>query len=267
MMTQDERRKIQDTLLRAAEAIIRKMHADAEAGNINELTREADKIAELTKQKDFPTQRSQEFQRNSKFIQREAYEKRVSDLLSEISVRLRKGDKDAKKNLLGTVRDQLSLAVRFGADEDFRASVDKRLHLIDETTKEGIDERAMAAARRKTELHTVVCRAPGGVERRRVNRYISPVLMIEIQGRKYPALNWSDWGMMIGNCDLPIPLGMIVTVTISCGEVPGGGHERARVVRRIPKRSELALEFPDLAHNVLALMHEMRMAGITPEPG
>ena len=165
-MTPEERKKVQDTLLRSAEQVVRQMKSDAEVGNIDQLERSATKVAELTKQKEFPTQRAQEFQRTAKFIQREAYEHRVGDLLNELIHTLRTGRDEAKNDMLGKVREHVSAAVRFGADEDFRASVDRRLQVIQMTTGEGIDKRAKAEAARRTELRDTVCKAPGGVERR-----------------------------------------------------------------------------------------------------
>ena len=266
-MTPEERKKVQDTLLRSAEQIVRQMKAESEGGKIDQLERAAAKVTDLTKQKDFPTQRAQEFQRTIKFIQREAFERRVGDLLNDLIHRLRSGDETTKGEMLTKVRETLSVAVRFGADEDFRASVDRRLQVIEMTTGEGIDKRAKAEAARRTELHDTVCKAPGGVERRRAIRYIDPVLTVEIAGVKYKTLNWSTRGLLLEEFAEPLEIGSFVKTCLSSEDVPGGGRGWAKVVRRMPKRHELALEFPDISTVVLALMHEMKLAGIRPEPG
>ena len=266
-MTPEERKKVQDTLLRSAEQVVRQMKSDAEVGNIDQLERSATKVAELTKQKEFPTQRAQEFQRTAKFIQREAYEHRVGDLLNELIHTLRTGRDEAKNDMLGKVREHVSAAVRFGADEDFRASVDRRLQVIQMTTGEGIDKRAKAEAARRTELRDTVCKAPGGVERRRAIRYVDPVLTVEIKGVKYKTVNWSTRGLLLEEFTEPLELGSFVKAFLSSEDVPGGGPNWAKVVRRVPKRQELALEFPDISTIVLALMHEMKLVGIRPEPG
>ncbi len=266
-MTPEERKKVQDTLLRSAEQLVRQMKTDADGGHVDQLERSAGKVADLTKQKDFPTQRAQEFQRTIKFIQREAHEHRVGDLLNDLIHQLRNGHDEAKNDLLTKVRETLSLAVKFGADEDFRASVDRRLQVIQLTTGEGIDKRAKAEAARRTELHDTVCKAPGGVERRRAIRYVDPVLTIEIGGVKYKTLNWSTRGLLLEDFSDALDLGSFVKAWISSEDVPGGGRTWAKVVRRVSKRHELALEFPDISTVVLALMHEMKLAGIRPEPG
>lgn len=266
-MTPEERKKVQDTLLRSAEQLVRQMKTDADGGQLDQLERSAGKVTELTKQKEFPTQRAQEFQRTIKFIQREAHEHRVGDLLNELIHRLRGGDEETKNDMLTKVREALSLAVKFGADEDFRASVDRRLQVIQLTTGEGIDKRAKAEAARRTELRDTVCKAPGGKERRRAIRYVDPVLTVEINGVKYKTLNWSTRGLLLEEFSDPLELGAFVKAFLSSPDVPGGGRNWAKVVRRVPKRQELALEFPDISTVVLALMHEMKLAGIRPEPG
>ncbi len=266
-MTPDERKKVQDTLLRSAEQVMRKMKDDADYGRIENLAHEAERITELTKQKEFPTQRSQEFLRAIKIIQCDAYEHLVGDLLNGLIHRLRSGDEDAKNDILTKVRENVALAIRFGADESFRTSVDRRLQVIQLTTGEGIDKRAKAEAARKTELHDTVSKAPGGVERRRAIRYVDPALTMEIGGIKYKTLNWSTRGVLLEGFSEPLELGSFVKATLSSQDVPGGGRTWAKVVRRIPKRHELALEFPDISTVVLALMHEMKLAGIRHEPG
>ena len=262
-----ERRKVQETLVRAAQGVVRQMQTDAEEHRIDQLGRAADRIAELTKLKDFPSQRAQEFQRSVKFIQRDAFERSVGELLNEVMHRLRTGDEESKNGLLGTIREHVSLAARFGADAEFRASVDKRLQLIQLTTNEGIDKRAKAEAIRKTEVHDTRCMVPGGRERRRSIRYIDPVLTVEIDGEKYNTLNWSTRGLLLENFSTPLALGSHVKMTLSCEGFPGGGRGWAKVVRRIPKRQEIAFEFPDICTDILALMHEMKLAGVRPEPG
>ena len=266
-MTPEERRKVQDTLLRSAEQLVRQMKTEADGGHVDQLERSAGKITELTKQKDFPTQRAQEFQRTIKFIQRQAYEHRVGDLLHELIHQLHGGHEEGKTDLLTKVREGLSVAMKFGADEEFRASVDRHLQVIQLTTGEGIDKRAKAEAARKTELHDTVCKAPGGIERRRAIRYVDPVLTVEISGVKYKTINWSTRGLLLEEFAEPLEIGSFVKAFLSSEDVPGGGRNWAKVVRRIPKRHELALEFPDISTVVLALMHEMKMAGIRPEPG
>jgi hypothetical protein len=265
-MNADEKRKVQDTLLRSADAVIREMRAQADGGQLDNLSRCADKIQELTRIKEFPNQRAQEVQRSVKFILRDAYARRVGDLMAELNRRLHNGDEDARKDLLGKVRQHISLAVQFGADEEFRSSVDRHLQVIELTTDGGIDKQAKAEAMRRTELRDTASRAPGGKERRRAIRYADPVLTIELDGEKYTTLNWSTRGLLLDNFTLPLRLGTDVRITLSCEEVPGGGRTWARVIRRVRERHELALEFPDISTVVLGLMHEMKLAGIRPDP-
>ncbi len=266
-MDAEERRKVQDTLLRSAEQMIRQMRLDSDEGRLDGLARSAEKIQELTKLKEFPRQRADEFMRSSKFIQRDAWTRRVGDLLNTLIHRLHSGDEDAKKELIGKIREHVAQAVRFGADDDFRASVDRHLQVVEMTTGEGIDKRAKAQAARRTEVRESVCQAPGGKERRRAIRYVDPVLTVEIDGEKYTTLNWSVRGLLIQDFTTPLRLGSGVRPTLTSADVSGGGRTWAKVVRRVPDRHELALEFPDISTVVLGLMHEMKLAGIHPEPG
>ncbi len=266
-MNAEQRQKIQDTLLRSAETVVRQMRLQADDGQLEGLGRCADKIQELTRIKEFPNQRALEVQRSVRFILRDAYSRRVGDLLTELIHRLRRGDPEAKNALLGQVKDNISLAVQFGADEEFRHSVDRHLQVIELTSTEGIDKQAKAEALRRTELHETVSRAPGGHERRRSIRYIDPVLTVEFEGEVYTTLNWSTRGLLVGDFITPLRLGTDVRITLSCDDSPGGGRTWARVVRRVRERCELALEFPDISTVILGLMHEMKLAGIRPEPG
>ena len=265
-MNADERHKVQDTLLRSAEAVVRQMRLQADGGQLDGLSRCADKIQELVKIKEFPNQRAQEVQRSVKFILRDAYSRRVGDLLTELIHRLRTGDPEAKKDLMGKVRENISLALQFGADEEFRNSVDRHLQVIELTSTEGIDKQAKAEALRRTELHDTTSRAPNGKERRRAIRYIDPVLTVELEGQIYTTLNWSTRGLLLEHCTIPLRLGTDVRLTLSCEDLPGGGRTWAKVVRRIRDRGELALEFPDISTVVLGLMHEMKLVGIRPDP-
>ena len=269
-MDAKERLKVQETLIHAAETVLRQMRGEAEDGRLDQIGRFAEKLQTLTKQKDFPSPRVEPFQRLAKQIQRDAWEHSVGDMLNQIVHDLHShhnGDEDKKNALLGKVREHMTMAGRFGADESFRAGVERRLQLIQLTTGEGIDKRAKAEAARKTELRDTICKAPGGKERRRAIRYIDPVLTVEINGHKYPTLNWSVRGLLIGDFGDALALGSDVKVTLTCEGFAGGGRTWAKVARRVPKDHELALAFADISTVILGLMHEMRAQGVHPEPG
>ncbi|CAK0745458.1 hypothetical protein CCP1ISM_2080003 [Azospirillaceae bacterium] len=164
----EERKKLQDSLLKSAEGLVRQMRRDAESGELNQLEQDAGKLQEVTKSKDFPTQRSREFLDCSKSIQRDAYEKCTAALLTQLGRKIRSGDEEGKNSMLSQARDYLSRAMRLGADDEFRHSFDRALEVITLTSCEGIDKRAKAEAARRTELKSGPApKSPGGIERRR----------------------------------------------------------------------------------------------------
>ncbi|CAK0745442.1 hypothetical protein CCP1ISM_2080002 [Azospirillaceae bacterium] len=93
------------------------------------------------------------------------------------------------------------------------------------------------------------------------------MLTVEIEGQRRSTINWSVRGLLLEEYHGDLRPGDQVKIHITAEGYSGGGKCWVRVVRRVPKRGELALDFADISTIILNLMHEMKQAGVRPEPG
>lgn len=269
VMDADQRRKIEDALMRKAEDLVRRMRREAETAPPDQIDALAAAMAEMLKAKEFPSVRAAEFRELARVYQRGAYQRSVDSLLVQAERCGHGGDDKGRNALLTQAKDHFGKALRFGADDEFRHGVERRVQAALMTSKDGVDERTKEASRRKLEQHDVGAKPPNGVEHRRAIRYMDPVLTVEIEGRRCSTLNWCTRGLLV---DLPpdgFPqaVGDKLRLELGCAEVPGvGGRQVARVVRLDPDRHAVALSFPDISTVILGLMHAMKDLGIKPEP-
>ncbi len=269
VMDADQRRKIEDSLMRKAEDLVRRMRREAETAPPDQIDALAAAMTEILKAKEFPSLRASEFRELTRVIQRGTYQRSVDTLLIQAERCGHGGDDKGRNALLTQAKDHFGKALRFGADDEFRHGVERRVQATLMTSKDGVDERTKQAAKRKLEQHDTGPKPPGGVEHRRAIRYMDPVLTVEAEGRRCSTLNWCTRGLLV---DLPPEefshaMGGKLRLTLSCAEVPGvSGRQVAQVVRLDPDRHAVALSFPDISTVVLELMHAMKDLGIKPEP-
>lgn len=265
----DQRRKLEDALMRKAEELVRAMRREAETGDPERVDAQANTLAELLKTREFPSVRAAEFREIGRTVQRGAYQRSCDSLLRMAEQRGHQGDDKGRNEILTRAKTHFGMALRFGADDEFKHGVERRVQATLMTSKDGVDERTKLAAKRKLEQHDVGSKPPNGIERRRSIRYMDPVLAVEAEGRRCTTINWSTRGLLV---DLPPEefshaVGGKLRLEIRCPELPGhGGRQIARVVRLDPDRHAVALEFPDISTIVLELMHALKDAGIKPEP-
>lgn len=81
VMDADQRRKLEDQLLRKAEEAIRTLRREAEAGEPTHVDSLAEGLAGLLKTREFPSLRAAEFRELTRVIQRGAYQRSVDSLL------------------------------------------------------------------------------------------------------------------------------------------------------------------------------------------
>ncbi|WP_146210704.1 PilZ domain-containing protein [Azospirillum sp. TSO35-2] len=269
VMDADQRRKLEDSLLRKAEEAVRRLRHEAESGDPTRVDSLAEGMAGLLKTREFPSVRAAEFREITRAIQRGAYQRSVDSLLVQAERCGHHGDEKGRNALLTQAKDHFAKALRFGADDEFRHGVERRVQAALMTSKDGVDDRTKEASRRKLEQHDVGAKPPNGIERRRSIRYMDPVLQVDAEGRRCTTINWSTRGLLV---DLPPEefshaMGGKLRLELHCPEVPGvGGRQIAHVVRVDPDRHGVALSFPDISTVILDLMHAMKDAGIKPEP-
>lgn len=270
VMDANERKKVEDALMRKAEDFVRRMRNAADNGLLDQVEMYAAAMTELLKSKDFPSVRASEFREISKAVQCAAYERSVDSLLTQAERCGHQGDDKGRNEWLTKAKDHFGKSIRMGADEDFRHAVERRVQATLMTSKDGVDDRTKQANARKLEQHDVGAKPPNGIERRRAIRYMDPPLSVQIDDRRYTTVNWSTRGLMIEvpamEMDLHPP-GSRVKLELRCAEVPEhGGRQPAQVVRVDPDHHTMAVNFPDISTVVLDLAHAMKDAGIKPEP-
>lgn len=268
-MDPDQRRKLEDALLRKAEEMVRAMRREAETGDPERVDTQANALAELLKTREFPSVRATEFREIARSIQRGAYQRSCDSLLRMAEQRGHMGDDKGRNEILTRAKTHFGMALRFGADEEFKHGVERRVQAALLTSKDGVDDRTKQAARRKLEQHDTGPKPPNGIERRRAIRYMDPVLTVEAEGRRCATLNWSTRGLLVNlpPAEFAHAVGGKLRLELHCAEVPGiGGRQVAHVVRLDPDRHAVALNFPDISTVVLELMHALKEAGIKPEP-
>ncbi|ALG70573.1 hypothetical protein VY88_06495 [Azospirillum thiophilum] len=274
VMDADQRRKLEDQLIRKAEEALRTLRREAETGDPARVDSLAEGLAGLLKTREFPSLRAAEFRELSRAYQRGAYQRSVDSLLVQAERCGHRGDDKGRNALLTQAKDHFAKALRLGADDEFRHGVERRVQATLMTSKDGVDDRTKQAAKRKLEQHDVGAKPPNGIEHRRAIRYVDPALVVEAEGRSCTTINWSTRGLLV---DLPPAefshaVGGKLRLELYCPEVPErggqrvGGRQVAHVVRLDPDRHAVALSFPDISTVVLDLMHAMKDAGIKPEP-
>jgi len=270
VMDAEARKKMVDALMRRAESLIRALREATERSE--EPTRvEAlvDQLSDVLKQPGFPTQRATEFRDFGRTAALNARRLAMETMFGKAEIAARDGDEKVRNELLTLAKEHYGKALRHGADENFRDAVEKRVQMILQTTKEGIDDRTKAAAKRKLEERGGGnSKAPGGRERRRAIRYVTPKFQLLVEGARYSTINWSTRGLAIGpyRGELGVREGDRVRVDISCAEAGVSGRAAATVVRVLNDRGFFAVEFPDICTVILEIAHKLKSGGIIPDP-
>lgn len=259
----------QEALLHQANDVLRRMRAEAEEGRADAVDAQAKMFEELLKIDIFPSSRRNEYRDRVRAVQCAAHQKSLDTLLHQVEKLVNQEDVKARNELLGKVAQQLSAALRFGADEEFKKGVSRRLTLVVQRTGEGIDRRAKEAAARKAAQDLQNGhgpRGPGGIERRRTLRYAEPALSVTFDNQTYHTVNWSNRGMLIENFHDHLPVGEKVKLQVTCDGIKGGGRIIAWVVRYDPSCDGIAFDFDATSEVILDLVHEMKRAGQHPIP-
>jgi len=270
VMDAETRKKVADALMRRAESLLRALR---EASERNEepsrVEALVDQLNDVLKQPGFPAQRASEFREIGRAAAINSRRLAMETMFGKAEIAARDGDEKVRNELLTSAKEHYGKALRFGADESFRDAVEKRVQMILQTTREGIDDRTKAAAKRKLEEREGRgAKAPGGRERRRAIRYVTPKFQLLVEGARYTTINWSTRGLAIGpyRGELGVREGDRVRVDISCAEAGVSGRAVASVVRVFNDRGFFAVEFPDICTLVLEIAHKLKSGGIIPDP-
>jgi hypothetical protein len=266
-----ERKKQEDALLRKAESSLALLRKMAETADVDRVETAAQALTELLKAREFPSQWTGEFRTMIKAVQRDVCQLSVDRLITEAERKGHQGDEKGRNELLSLAKKRFIMAVRNGADDEFRHGVERRVQAALMTSADGVDERTKKASARKLLEHDVGATPPKGMgERRRAIRYSDPVLTVELGGMHFKTINWSIRGLLIEGYkgELALSAGDHVKLTIQCAELPPRPVTRqlAGVARVDKDRQALALNFPDISTVILDLAHAMKDAGIRPEP-
>lgn len=264
----DQKRKLEAALILKATEVVAHMRRFAESAAAEQVEKIAEALDKLVKTKEFPTSQSKQFQDVSKTVQRSAYQLSVDKLLGESEEKARSGDEKARNETLTKAKEHFSKALRFGADGEFRAAVERRVQQVLMTSKEGVDDRTKLAAKRKLDQAAAAQgkKSFSGVEHRRARRYGDPALEVTIDGLRYATVNWSTRGLLLEpyRPEANLYKGLKVKMEIVCPGSAGGGRQFGRI-SRVDEARGVAVDFGEISTVILELMHQMRGAGIQPE--
>ncbi|SRR5258708_5730805 len=264
--TQNTRQQLEEALIKRADAEVERMVNDATSGIPDAVERKSKRVAEIVKDRAFPMARRREVQERCKQLLRQAYEMSVNLYLDDAVTAVRNADDERKNMLIGKAKDHFSLALRAGADEDFKAAVRRKLDQIALTGPVGTSEKAKQAAAAEAARPQPHSKAPGGVEKRRCIRYNDPMITVTIAGRKYCTRNWSIRGLLIEAYRGTLAVGDRITIGVAWEGSNEVGLSPARVVRRDEEAALLAVELNGIDGNMLRLAHLMRLKDVAPMP-
>ena len=106
-----------------------------------------------------------------------------------------------------------------------------------------------------TLAHRVMGR-PFGVERRQYPRTRDPALQLVIEGHKYPTIDWSLGGFLIGGFHRDIAVRETVTGKVRSRGSIKGGEFTARVARKT-EDGQIGFRFIEIASKTWASMSEI----------
>lgn len=247
---------------------MRELSAAVEAGDPGRVDDLAERVNDVLKANGFPTQRAIEFRPLVKTFQLNSRQLATEAMLTKAEMRAREGDEKGRNEVLTLAKEHYGKAIRYGAPEDFRSAVERRVQAVLLTTKEGVDDRTKAAAKRRLEAREGRASAPDGREKRRAIRYVSPTLTVMAEGIRYQTVNWSTRGLLIGpyNGELGVREHDRIRLEIISAEAETGGRVVGAVVRLLPERRAMALEFADICTVILDITHKLKDKGIIPDP-
>jgi hypothetical protein len=265
-VSKPSREELERQLVKRAEAEIERMLADAANGIPDAVERKSKRVADIAKDKNFPIKERREIQDRCKHLLRQAYEVSVNLYLDDACAATRANDEKKKNTMLTKAKEHYGLALRAGADEDFKAAVKRKLDNIGLTSPVGTSEKAKKAAEDEAAKPQPATKAPNGNERRRCIRYVDPMVTATIGATRYNTRNWSIRGLLIENYRGPLQAGDKLTVGVAWEGSKEAGLSPARVVRKDAEENLLAVEFNGIDGNMLRLAHAMRLQEIAPTP-
>jgi hypothetical protein len=265
-LSESKEDQIRQALLKKSETLLRCVERAAADGTIDAMEAVLPELKSMMSVREFPSDRRREVDELSRGFQCSAYTRSVEALLSRAEHGAREGDAKSRNEHLTKAKDHFVKALRCGADEGFRAAVEKRVQACLMTSAPGVDQRTKDASARRLEARDQVGSTAKGRERRRAIRYGAPILNVELDGQVFETADWSQVGLLLdGYTGRPnLKVGDKVSVRLSCAGIESRGKQTARVVRVFRERRQLALEFPEISTNVLDLIAGIRRLGMVP---
>jgi len=257
--------RLRSALLRKAEENFRVLRQAAEMLDVEALEAAFEGLKSVIQVVEFPEDLRRSLRPAAEAAVRDALTRAVEGALVGAEERGRDGDAKGRNEKLNEAKALFVKALRFGAGDDFRAAVDKRVQTCLMTSAAGVDDRTKAAAARKLEERDRHA-AKTGREKRRAVRYVDPPLKVEIDGKVYDTIDWSQLGVSVrGWTGKPaLKKGDKVRIILSHPEVSVSGRQVGRVVRADTGDRGLAIEFSDISTLVLDLISAMRRIGLAP---
>jgi hypothetical protein len=265
--TQTQEERVREALMRKADVLVRCVRRAAEEGSIDAMEAALPQLQATLTVREFPSPKRREIDDSLKTVQCAAYMRSVEALLYQAEYAAREGDQKNRNEHLSKAKDHFVKALRQGADESFRAAVEKRVKTCLMTSAPGVDQRTKdATARRLEARERSGSKSPDGKERRRALRYSAPPLNVELDGIIFETVDWSQIGLRLdGYVGRPaLKTGDRVWLRLSCAGIESQEKQAARVVQVFRDKRQLALEFAEISTIVLDLITGIRRIGMVP---
>ena len=255
-----------DVVVAAAMRELDPIRRSAENADVDGVKSRCDALSERLRELDFPRDRAREFIQVMTALRQLAHIRKVDALLSQAIQAARSGDQDGKAHLLAQSKQHIALAIRYGANEEFRHTVEKRIEVLRGTSEEGTNEEAI----RRAEIEAARLRRkpppPPEAVMRRAIRYVAPSLKVTIGNEVLRTVNWSIRGVLIGEVKALPKLGERLRFEVEMPGLAEGGKVQGRVVRIDDPKGTVAVDFGDINTTVLGIVRYMKDEGVVPVP-
>ena len=238
----------------------------AENGDVDRVSAGCDKLSEQLRRPEFPRNRAKELVEIMMGLRRVGFVRKVDELMVQAINAARQGDVERKAEMLTKSREFIQQAIRYGADEAFRHSVEKRMATLKDTSGHSVDHDANRRAEIEAARKRKRTPPPPEAARRKAIRYVAPSLRVTIGGESYKTVDWSIRGLLIGDVKGLPHIGERLHLDVALPGLDAGGRITGRVVRVDAPPRSVAVDLGEINTTVLQIVKLMKDEGFVPVP-
>ena len=186
-----------------------------------------------------PLDFQKQIQDQSKKLELDAYVKAVDMTLEQAREHALARRETDKIKAIKLARELHVKAIQFGAGQQFKDTVNKKIDIIMLSGGHKID--GPTAAKPMENMPKVRDLAKG--EKRNYKRYEHPSLTVVIADSEYHTIDWSIGGLLIGGIVAEVPVGMDIPLSYGLKTSSQRFNATVKVVRSNPDKGTLAVRF------------------------